>query len=135
MSLRALAKALMQKPSNPPTLSAYSFSRNDTSASGAPPPGISLAFFTRQRTTQRASWIDLSASAQTNWFDPRTKMEQVLPGFFTPVILSTRPEEHGTSSANSACPSISLENRSTDAMGLQPRVLHTNSTSSLSMSV
>ena len=43
---------------------------------------------TKHLITQRASWIERSASSRTSRFTPRTKIETVLPGFATPVILT-----------------------------------------------
>mmetsp|Transcript_126993 Transcript_126993/g.308723 ORF Transcript_126993/g.308723 Transcript_126993/m.308723 type:complete len:255 (+) Transcript_126993:580-1344(+) len=63
------------------------------------------------------------------------RMEQVLPGLATPVILTTRPlPEIELSSASAALPSLSDVNESTCAIGRQPSDLQMYSTSSRSMS-
>ena len=54
---------------------------------GDPPPVIRDLHLTNDLITQRASWIDLSASSITNGFEPRTKTETVL-AFLRPVILN-----------------------------------------------
>lgn len=47
---------------------------------------IGYLFLTRQRMTQRASWMDRSASSITSLLEPRTTILTVFPGFTQPVI-------------------------------------------------
>lgn len=51
-------------------------------------------FLTRQRMTQRASWMDRSASSITSLLDPRTTMLTVFPGLAQPVICRKNTNQH-----------------------------------------
>ena len=46
-------------------------------------------FLTRHLMTQRASWIERSASSRISLLEPRTRIEMVLPGFWIPVTCHT----------------------------------------------
>ena len=93
-------------------------------------------FFTTERMTQSASWMERSVSSRTNGLEPRTHMEIVRPGLGTPVIFTTFVEAPTVfSSATSAWPSISGVNWSMCATGLQSTVWLMNSMSLRSMLV
>ena len=62
----------------------------------------------------------------TKSLDPRSKIETVFPGFFTPVIFTTEPRPRLTDSHDSANPSLSLLKESTSATGLHPSVCTSN---------
>lgn len=47
-------------------------------------------FFTRQRMTHSASWMERSASSITSLLEPRTTMLTVFPGLAQPVICTER---------------------------------------------
>ena len=74
-----------------------------------------------------------SASSRTILFDPRIRMEQVLPGLATPVI-SARPLPRWSTPQQVRQPSLSFMNESMCAIGLQPSDLQMYSMSSRSMS-
>mmetsp|Transcript_8268 Transcript_8268/g.20543 ORF Transcript_8268/g.20543 Transcript_8268/m.20543 type:complete len:234 (+) Transcript_8268:216-917(+) len=131
---RASAKARTQKLSDPDSVLAYSIRRYDTSISGALPPGIRNLCLKRLLTTQSASWIDLSFSSSIILLEPRQRIEAVLQGLGTPVILTIFPSLVPISSTRSALPSFSGRRASGDAMGTHPRVLQMNSISSRSTS-
>lgn len=50
------------------------------------PAGPTHLFFTRQRMTHSASWMERSASSITSLLEPLTTMLTVLPGLEQPVI-------------------------------------------------
>lgn len=52
------------------------------------PCNLAYLFLTRQRMTQRASWMDRSASSITSLLEPRTTILTVFPGFTHPVICT-----------------------------------------------
>mmetsp|Transcript_30154 Transcript_30154/g.88181 ORF Transcript_30154/g.88181 Transcript_30154/m.88181 type:complete len:213 (+) Transcript_30154:3842-4480(+) len=133
----ASAKALMQYESIPVIPMAASLRRRLASTSGAPPPAMRARFLTRLRTTHCASWMERLASLRTRSFEPRRRTVMVLPGFWTPVNLTTLWPLPGmtTSPTCSAAPSLSAAMESAWATGVQPRVRQMNSTSVRSMSV
>lgn len=112
----------------------------EISTSGTPPPGTSPLFFTRERTTHKASCKLLSASSITliiyiirtyNWkkriltreFEPRHKIVMVLAFDWTPVIFKMRESsDNFTSSQRSAWPNFSGVRLSMWAMGTAPIV-------------
>lgn len=59
---------------------------SERGAAAATAAGGADLFLTRQRMTQRASWMDLSASSMTSLLEPLTTMLTVLPGLAQPVI-------------------------------------------------
>ena len=63
--------------------------------------------FTKHRTTHNASCKERSASSITRRFEPRTRMETVLPGFLTPVIFTSLPEAVETSHNMCTCTCMS----------------------------
>merc|ERR1712012_533431 len=135
MTSRASENWRKQYCSIPARVLEYSDRRRASSISGAPPPAIKNLFLTRHLMTQSASWIDLSASSSTSLLDPRTRTETVRPWFWMPENLTTLLAPAWTSSTRSAVPSISGWKWSKLAMGLQSRVLQTNSMSSRSTSL
>mmetsp|Transcript_38276 Transcript_38276/g.94792 ORF Transcript_38276/g.94792 Transcript_38276/m.94792 type:complete len:234 (-) Transcript_38276:819-1520(-) len=126
---------LRQYASVPPKELAKCANLYDASASGAPPPGVSRRFLTRQRSTHKASWIERSHSSSTMRLDARTKMVTVLPGLGTPVTRMIFDSGVASSATVFAEPSFSATKDSMEATGWQPTVLQMNSTSSRSMSV
>mmetsp|Transcript_15243 Transcript_15243/g.32842 ORF Transcript_15243/g.32842 Transcript_15243/m.32842 type:complete len:221 (-) Transcript_15243:1052-1714(-) len=130
----ASANALTQYCSSPGRVLAQSRSWRESSISGAPPPAMRKGRCTRQRTTQRASCRERSASSSTSLFDPRTTTVAVRPMFGIPVTLTSLEAPTDTSSTSSAWPSFSGFMWSMCAMGRQLSVLEMNSISSRSMS-
>ena len=51
-----------------------------------PPPAVAHRFLTRQRMTQRASWIERSASSSTSLLEPQISTDTVWPTEWQPVI-------------------------------------------------
>merc|ERR1719341_2378236 len=74
--------------------------------------------------TQRASWIDLSASSSTSLLLPLMMMEQGLPGVAIPVIFTHLELPVCISSTRSALARFSAVKWSREAIGRQPMVLH-----------
>src|SRR3569833_744974 len=135
MTSMASAKAFQQMASVPDNSRAFLLSWAAISISGAPPPAMRAFFLTRQRTTQRASCSDRSASSRMSELAPRTTTETVLPVDLVPVTFTMREPDDCTSSTRSALPSLSSVKESMSAMGLHPVDLQMNSTSSRSMSL
>mmetsp|Transcript_26845 Transcript_26845/g.75051 ORF Transcript_26845/g.75051 Transcript_26845/m.75051 type:complete len:212 (-) Transcript_26845:948-1583(-) len=135
MTSKASANALTQNASAPSRVFAHCPSWRETSTSGALPPAIMYCFCTRHRMTHIASCRLRSASSSTSLLLPRSSTLAVRPMFWMPEMRTILPLPVDTSSALAAIPSFSVFMWSTWAMGLHPRVLQMNSTSSLSMSL
>mmetsp|Transcript_41360 Transcript_41360/g.113801 ORF Transcript_41360/g.113801 Transcript_41360/m.113801 type:complete len:264 (+) Transcript_41360:415-1206(+) len=131
----ACANSRTQYCTMPSSVFAHLPNAYDSCISGAPPPGVRNRFFTRQRSTQSASWRERSLSSRTSLLEALQRRETVLPALGTPVTLTTLPSPVEHSSTRSARPSFSGWKVSMFATGRQPHVLQINSMSSRSTSL
>mmetsp|Transcript_16167 Transcript_16167/g.39090 ORF Transcript_16167/g.39090 Transcript_16167/m.39090 type:complete len:238 (+) Transcript_16167:383-1096(+) len=138
MTSKACAYSLTTMLSSPFKVRAQAANFTASSISGAPPPGIIALFFTRERTTHRASWMDRSVSSSTMRLEPRTRIDT--PGYcrfcFNPVkrMMDPSPDPRFCSVTKSADPSFSLVKLSRTVTGSQPSMRDTKSISSRSTS-
>eukprot|EP00438_Fugacium_kawagutii_P004407 Skav228592 [mRNA] locus=scaffold1161:30461:37461:- [translate_table: standard] len=122
----------------PPMVLAHASNFCATSISGAAPPAMRAFFFTRLRTTHKASWMDLSVSSNSIWLDARTKTETHPPlEVCRPVKRTILPNSDPSFSSitSSAFASFSVVKVSNVAAASTPKIFEMNSISSRSMSL